>query len=151
MVVLQAKYLSGLPWLPPGDLPSPGIKPRYLTLQANSLLAEPRGKPKKTGVSSLSLLQGIFLTQESNWCLLHCRWVLYKLRYQERPWSCITHSFFIPSFFQYASKVGKVSSDYCFPGGFPGDASGKEPTWQCRRRKSHRFDPPFRKIPLRKK
>ena len=60
-------------------------------------------------------------------------------------------SFFIPSFFQYASKVGKVSSGYCFPGGFPGDASGKEPTCQCRRRKSHRFDPPVRKIPLRKK
>ena len=29
------------------------------------LPAEPQGKPKKTGVSSLSLLQGIFPTQES--------------------------------------------------------------------------------------
>ena len=29
-----------------------------------------------TGVGSLSLLQGIFLMQESNWGLLHCRWNL---------------------------------------------------------------------------
>ena len=39
------------------------------------------GKPKNTGVSSLSLLQGIFLTQESNWGLLHCRQILYQLSY----------------------------------------------------------------------
>ena len=39
-------------------------------------------EPKNTGVSSLSLLQGIFQTQESNWGLLHCRQVLYQLRYQ---------------------------------------------------------------------
>ena len=40
------------------------------TLQVNSLPAEPPGKPKNTGVGSLSLLQGSFLTQESNWGLL---------------------------------------------------------------------------------
>ena len=33
-------------------------------------------------VGSLSLLQGIFLTQESNQGLLHCRWILYQLNYQ---------------------------------------------------------------------
>ena len=33
-------------------------------------------------MSSLSLLQQIFLTQESNWGLLHCRWILYQLSYQ---------------------------------------------------------------------
>ena len=38
-----------------------------------------------TGVSSLSLLQGIFLTQESNRGLLHCRWILYQLNYQGSP------------------------------------------------------------------
>ena len=32
-----------------------------------------------TGVGSLSLLQGNFLTQESNWALLRCRWILYQL------------------------------------------------------------------------
>ena len=35
-----------------------------------------------TGVGSLSLLQGIFLTQESNRGLLYCRWILYQLSYQ---------------------------------------------------------------------
>ena len=55
------------------DLPNPGIKPRSPTLQVDSLLAEPQEKPKNTGVGSLSLLQGIFLTQELNQGLLHCR------------------------------------------------------------------------------
>ena len=56
---------------------------RSLALQADSLLAEPPGKPKDTGVSSLSLLQWIFPTQELNWGLLHCRGILYKLSYLE--------------------------------------------------------------------
>ena len=40
---------------------------------------------QNTGVGSLSLLQGIFLTQESNWGLLHCRRILYQLSYQGSP------------------------------------------------------------------
>ena len=39
-------YWSGLPCPPPGDLPNPGIKPRSPTLQADSLSAEPQGKPE---------------------------------------------------------------------------------------------------------
>ena len=50
-----------------------------------SLPSEPRGKPKNTGVDSLSLLQQIFLTQELNRGLLHCRWILYQLSYQGSP------------------------------------------------------------------
>ena len=45
--------------------------------------AEPQGKPKNIGVGTLSLLQRIFLTQESNQGsnpgLLHCRRVLHQL------------------------------------------------------------------------
>ena len=52
----------------------PGIKPRSPALQAESLPVEPQGKPKNTGVRSLSLLQWIFPTQESNQGLLHFRW-----------------------------------------------------------------------------
>ena len=45
-------------------------------------------EPKNTEVGSLSLLQGIFLTQESNWGLLHCRWILYQLSHEGSPlWS----------------------------------------------------------------
>ena len=43
------------------------------------------GKPKNTGAGSLSLLQQIFLTEESNWGLLHCKWILYQLSYQGSP------------------------------------------------------------------
>ena len=62
-----------MPCPSPEDLPNPGIEPRSLTLQADSLPAEPSGKPKNTGVSSLSILQWIFPTQESNRGLPHCR------------------------------------------------------------------------------
>ena len=41
-------------------------QPRSLTLQADSLPTEPQGKPKNTGVGSLSLLQWVSPTQESN-------------------------------------------------------------------------------------
>ena len=39
------EYWSGLPVPSPGDLSDPGIKPRSPTLQADSLLPEPPGKP----------------------------------------------------------------------------------------------------------
>ena len=58
----RQEYWSGLPCPPPGDLLNPGIEPRSPALQADSLPSEPPGKPKNTGVGSLSLLQGIFLT-----------------------------------------------------------------------------------------
>ena len=59
-----------------------GIKPRSSALQGDSLPDEPQAKPKNTGVSSLSLLQVIFPTQESNLSLLHCRQIPYQLSYQ---------------------------------------------------------------------
>ena len=62
-------------------------QPRSPTLRADSLLAEPPGKPKDTGVSSLSLLQWIFPTQESNQDLLHCRQILYQL--SGKPHACV--------------------------------------------------------------
>ena len=40
----RREYWSGLPCLPPGDLPIPGIKARCTTLQADFLLSEPPGK-----------------------------------------------------------------------------------------------------------
>ena len=44
---------------------------------------EPPGKPKNTGVGSLSFLQRIFPTQELNLGFLHCRQILYQLSYEE--------------------------------------------------------------------
>ena len=76
------EYWSGLPCSPLGDLPNPGIKPGSPALRADSLPSEPPGKPMNTGVGSLTLLQGIFPTQESNQGLLHCRQILYQLSHQ---------------------------------------------------------------------
>ena len=41
--------------------------------------------PPDTGVGSLSLLQGIFPTQEADPGLPHCRWILYQMSPRESP------------------------------------------------------------------
>ena len=81
-------YSRILEWV---DMPSSrgSFQPRSPTLQVDSLPSEPPGKPKNTGVSSQSLLQGIFLTQELNCGLLHCRRISYQLSYQRSSFSGI--------------------------------------------------------------
>ena len=59
---------------------------QFSCMQVDSLPAELPGKSKNTGMGSLSLLQGIFLTQELNQGLLHCRQILSQLSYQGSPW-----------------------------------------------------------------
>ena len=61
------------------------LEPRSPALPADSSPPESPGKPKNTAVGSLSLLQGILPAQESNWGLLHGRWILYQLSYQGSP------------------------------------------------------------------
>ena len=82
---LQTRILEWVAMPSSGYLSNPGIKPRPSTLQVDSLPTEPPGKPLNTGVGSLSLLQGIFLTQELSQGLLHCRRILYQLNYQGSP------------------------------------------------------------------
>ena len=84
----RQEHWSGLPFPSPGDICDPGIEPRSPTFQVDSLPSEPPGKPKNTGVGSLSLLQGIFPTQGSNQGLLHCRWILYQLSYLGSLYIC---------------------------------------------------------------
>ena len=76
--ILQARILE---WV---DMPSSkdSSHPRSPALWADSLHSEPPGKPKNTGVDSLSFLQGISPTQASNQGLLCCRWILYQLSRQ---------------------------------------------------------------------
>ena len=81
----RPEYWSGYPFPSPGDIPNPGIEPRSPVLQADPLPAEPPGKPKNAGVGGLSLLQGIFPTQEANQGLLQCRQILCQLSYQRSP------------------------------------------------------------------
>ena len=47
---------SGYPFPPPGDLPNPGTEPRSLALQADSLPAEPPGKPNTRLMCSFKYL-----------------------------------------------------------------------------------------------
>ena len=45
----RQEYWSGQPFLSPGDLSNPGVKPESPALQADSLPSEPPGKPYNTG------------------------------------------------------------------------------------------------------
>ena len=66
------------------------VKSESHSVMPNSLrphgLYSPWNSPgQNTGVGSLSLLQQIFSTQESNWGVLHRRGILYQLSYQGSP------------------------------------------------------------------
>ena len=83
LVVSDSLWLHGLYLLCPLDFP--GKNPR---------------------VGSHSLLQGIFLTQRSNTCLLHCRWILYHLSHKGCP-----HVFWIWVFYEIW-VLQKITSEY---------------------------------------
>ena len=77
-----AKLLQSCPTLcDPTDGSPPG-SPVPEILQARTLAWFAISFSKNREVSSISLLQCIFLTQESNRSLLHCRRILYQLSYQ---------------------------------------------------------------------
>ena len=64
--ILQARKLEWVSIPFSRGSPNPGIAHRSPILQADSLPPEPPGKLKNTGMGSLSLLQWIFPTLESN-------------------------------------------------------------------------------------
>ena len=85
--ILWQECWSQLPFPSPGKkIPNSGIEPRSPALQLDSLLSDPPGKPKNTGMGSLSFLQGNFPTQKLNRGLLHCRRILYRLTYPGSPY-----------------------------------------------------------------
>ena len=94
----RQEYWCELSCPPSGDLPNPEIEPRSPTLQTDSLPSELPGKPKNTQMGSVSLLQQVFLTQESNWGLLHCRHILYQLSQQESPSLCTLYNYIFSGF-----------------------------------------------------
>ena len=65
-------YWSGLPFPSPGDLPDPGIKPWSPSLQADSLLSEPLGEPKKFVLYYLSILCPWGFSRHEYWSGLPC-------------------------------------------------------------------------------
>ena len=91
-----------------------GLIPRYIpesehhsvtsdSLQSHGLYSPWNSPGQDNRVGVLSLLQGIFPTQESNQGLMCCRQILYQLSYQGSPQGRC-----------YIDKEGKL-----FPFGFP--------------------------------
>ena len=72
-------------------------------------------KSQNTGVGSLSLLQGIFPSQESNPGLLHCRRILYQLSHERS--SRILERVAYP-FASGSSQPGNQTGVSCIAGGF---------------------------------
>ena len=83
--ILQARILKWVTFPFSRESSQPRDWTQVSCIASDSLPSEPPGKPKNTGAGSLSLLQEIFPTQESNWGLRQCRWILYQLSHQGRP------------------------------------------------------------------
>ena len=75
----RQEYCSGLPCPSPGDLPDPGIKRKSPELQADSLLDEPPGKPRK-GLEMLIIPKDVYS-------------LLIKLRYFTTLMLCLAGTF----------------------------------------------------------
>ena len=63
----RQEYWSGEPFPSSGDLPDPGIKPRSLALQADSLRTEPTGKSKWVSREGKSLASCLGHLNSSPW------------------------------------------------------------------------------------
>ena len=83
--ILQARILEWVAFPFSRGSSQPKYRTQVSHIAGGSLPAEAQGKPKNTGVGSLSLLQRIFLTQELNRSLLHCWQILHQLSYQGSP------------------------------------------------------------------
>ena len=80
--ILQARKLERVAVCFSRGSSQPRDQTQVSRIAGSFFTSEPPGKPKNIGVGSLSLLQQIFLTQESNQGLLHCRRILNHLSYQ---------------------------------------------------------------------
>ena len=81
MGILQARKLQWVAMPSPRGSSQPRDWTQVSRIAGGSFTIWATRKPESAGVGSLSLLPGIFLTQEVNWGLLHCRWILYQLSY----------------------------------------------------------------------
>ena len=85
MRILQARVLERVALLSSRRYSQPRNQTQASRLQVDSFLSESPEKPKNTGVSSLSLLQGNFQANSRNRGFLHCRQILYQLSYLGSP------------------------------------------------------------------
>ena len=99
---------TGWPFPAPEDLSNLEMEPKCPPLRTKSLPAEPTGKPENTGAGNLFLLWWIFLTQESNWGLLHRRRILYQLSYQEN----LNNKYYRSILFSFFCTMSSISGVY---------------------------------------
>ena len=127
--ILQARILEWVAFLFPRGSSKPKDRTQVSHIAGGFFTSWATGKPKNTGVGSLSLLQRIFPTQESNGGLPHCGQILYQLSYQGSPGSvykktifesssCIFHllseHYLVPTFFlNLIVKNYFPNSGYC--------------------------------------
>ena len=81
------------------------------SLRPHGLYSSWNSPGQNTGVSSLSLLQGIFATQGLNPCLPHCRQILYQLSHKGSPFIALQH---IKKQRHYFANKGPSSQGYGF-------------------------------------
>ena len=84
--ILQARLLEWVAFLLSRGSSQPTIEPKFLTLHVILHHLSHQGSPKNSGMGSHSFLQWIFLNQESNRGVLHCRQILCQLSYQGSPY-----------------------------------------------------------------
>ena len=60
----RREYWSGLPFPSPGDLPKPGIEPKYLALAGRFFITEPPGSPS----GQFTILQNLLSVKELRSC-----------------------------------------------------------------------------------
>ena len=61
--ILQVRILEWVAISSPGDLPDPGIKPRSLALQADTLTSEPQGGTQGKEVLKVKLNHGLLILE----------------------------------------------------------------------------------------
>ena len=103
-------------------------------LQPHGLYSPWSSSGQNTGVSNLSLLQGVFPNQGSNPGLLHCRHILYQLSHKGSPPKRIKYLFYLSyvnctlrnqivdkrmflflKVFQWINKIIELLAPFCNP------------------------------------
>ena len=128
--ILQARILEWVPMPFPGESSQPRDRTHvsYVSWQAGSLPLASPGKPIKDKWSEVAQL---YLTLWD-------------------PMDYTIHGILQATILEWTTFAFSGVSFLVGPMGFPGGASGKEPTCQCRRHKRHSFHPWVGKIPWRR-
>ena len=100
------------------------------SLRPHGLYSPWNSPGQNTGVGSLSLLQGIFLTQGLNPGLQHSRQILYRLSHQGRPRQCKTVPFYRGEDRRSERSAPRPSSSHMGGMGTPG-CCVSSPPHQC--------------------